>query len=78
MFREVALRIFQIQLRLWREHITRIPRRQIRVAPPTEPVTAILMRELRCMNQEFLGKDALPRSHAMETDLSLNACQKYE
>jgi hypothetical protein len=43
-----------------------------------EPVTAILMRELRCMNQEFLGRDALPRSHATETDLSLNACQKHE
>ena len=45
MFSEEALRIFQIQLRLWPEHITRIPRQQIRVAPPTEPVTAILMRD---------------------------------
>jgi hypothetical protein len=26
----------------------------------------------------FNRRDALPRSHAMETDLSLNACQKYE
>jgi hypothetical protein len=27
------------------------------------------------MNQEFLGRDALPRSHAKETDLSLNAAK---
>jgi hypothetical protein len=26
----------------------------------------------------FDCRDALPLSHAMETDLSLNACQKYE
>ncbi len=56
---EVALRVLQIRLSLGREHATRITRRRIRVAPITEPATAISIRELRCMKPRILGRDAL-------------------